>query len=358
MSLWTTLGFKQITYANNELPEIFPLAIREIDFVRTDVKNIFSRILTDVLERTTGIPEKQQSVLWDNCVASESTDGLVSMLAMAMSDKKDLFLVYKKELGLIRRADSQEEIKIRDDYKKQGKSSVGVFVSFKNYTRSDMVKLYSALEFCAVGGLHKSMNLSKAIQLKLTDLRASVGLSDSADVKTQAIAIAEGLKKGCDVMLDAKDTLETAKPDLTATNSAMEFIAKKQSFYLGMPASYITGEAAKGLGDSGLGEAKAIERGLKNYYFSVIKPVVEVVFSVTTQFKSEDFDQITSSLETLKTFELTSDEYLSKENKQIIVNKMFGLPEDEVGDEPVEVITSDPLADPTKKVPEADPVSA
>jgi len=29
-----------------------------------------------------------------------------------------------------------------------------------------------------------------------------------------------------------------------------------------------------------------------------------------------------------------------------------------VGDEPVEVITSDPLADPTKKVPEADPVSA
>jgi hypothetical protein len=72
---------------------------------------------------------------------------------------------------------------------------------------------------------------------------------------------------------------------------------------------------------------------LKNYFYAVIKPCVEAIFGVTLTFKSEDFDQITSSLETLKTFELTSEEYISSENKRIILNKLFGLPENSKGDE-------------------------
>ncbi len=138
-------------------------------------------------------------------------------------------------------------------------------------------------------------------------------------------------------MLDAKDLIETAKPDLSSTNSAMEFIAQKQSFYLGMPCSYITGEASKGLGDSGKGDAKAVERGLKNYFFSVVKPVIEAVFSVKATFKSDDFDQMDTALNVLKTFEITDEQYLSQENKQLIVNKMFGLDDDEEGDGEPEV---------------------
>ena len=44
----------------DELPDIFPLPIKQFDFVWIDVRNIYSRILIDVLERTQGIPEDKQ----------------------------------------------------------------------------------------------------------------------------------------------------------------------------------------------------------------------------------------------------------------------------------------------------------
>lgn len=322
-----------------ELPNIFPFSVTEPDFVTTDVTSVYAKILKDVLERTQGIKPEQENLMWDNCVASESSDGLVSMLSKAMCDKRDLFLVYKKELKLIRKADPREETLIREDYKLQGTSKVGTYISFKNYGLTDLIKIYSSLEYCTVASLSKNMNLSKAIQVKILNLRGSVGLSDRATAEAQALAIAEGLADGDDVMLDAGDTIETAKPDLTATEAAMVFINRKRSFYLGLPESYITGERPKGMGDSGSGDAKAIERGLKNYYFSIIKPTVEAIFEIKTSFKSENFDQITPALEAMKTFELTSGELISQDNKRIIMNKLFGLPEDEEGDAPEKVVT-------------------
>jgi hypothetical protein len=332
MGLSELFGFKSAG-ASDELPEIFPMPISQSEFVETDVVVIYSKILTDVVERTQGISADQMQALWDNCLPSESSDGLVSMLSKAMAAKKDLFLVWDKALTLLRVATQDEQKIIKEDYSKQGTSKAGVFVSFRNYKKTDMVKLYSSFEYCSIASLNKSMNLSKAIQFKMHDMRGSVSLADSGDVKTQASAIAKGLGSGKDVLVDAKDIIETATPDVSSTEKSMEFINNKRSFYLGMPASYITGEAPKGLGDSGEGDAKAVERGLKNYYFSIIKPVVEALFGTKTTFKSDDFKQLSTALDTLKTFELTSSEMISADNKRIILNKLFGLPVESKGDE-------------------------
>lgn len=347
MSLASFFGWTALENSSNEIPDIFPFSIVERDFVSTDIVNIFAKILTDVLERTQGLPEKHLPLLWDNCLASESQDGLVSMLSKAMAEKKELFLVFDPAVNLIRKAKPTEETLIKADYLAKGQSVVGVYVTFKNYSRTDMLKIYSVLEYCTIASLSKSMRLSKAIQLKFNELRSSVGLTDSEVAKGQGRSIATSLANGNDVMLDAKDIIETAKPDLTATQSAMEFINEKRSFYLGLPASYITGRAPKGMGDSGEGDAKAIERGLKNYFFSIIKPTVEAIFGVKLTFKSEDFRQISSSLEALKTFELTSDELISKENKNLIVNKLFGLPEDAKGDAPEKGLTPPGMGGPS-----------
>ncbi len=349
-SLWSAFGFSSAGDAG-ELPDIFPMPILKSDFIETDVINIYAKILTDVIERTQGISEQYQPALWDNCLVSESNDGLVTMISKAMAGKKDLFIVWNPALKLIRHADNKEQAQIKADYEKQGKSSVGTYVSFKNYKRTDMVKLYSGLEYCSISSLNKNMNLSTAIQFKMNDLRASVSLSDSSEVKAQAKTVATALGNGKNVLLDAKDVIETAKPEMDSVDSSMNFINQKRSFYLGMPASYITGVQPKGLGDSGEGDAKAIERGFKNYYFSIVKPVVESIFSVSTKFKSEDFRQLTSSLEALKTFEITSDEYLSKENKTLIINKQFGLDDSAKGDkvEPVKTEVKPPAAAPPVK---------
>lgn len=335
MNLLKALGFNGNMAGTpcEEIPDIFPMPILMAEFVTLDTQIIYTRILTDVLDRTEGLPEEILPMLWDNCVASELPDGLVTMLAKAMVAKADLFIVYDRSVKVVRAATSIEKTQIKADYEKANKSSVGVFVSFKNYKLSDMVRLYSALEFCAVSGLYKSGNLSKAIQLKISDLRASVGAMDSGKPQTQAVAIAKGLGAGRDVMMDAKDEIVTTTPDISAAQSSMELIAQKRSFYLGLPASYITGQQSKGLGDTGEGDAKAIERGLRTYFFSIVKPTLEAVFNVKSlTFESDDFRSLGSSLEALKTFELTSDDLVSREDKRTITHKLFGLPPETEGD--------------------------
>ncbi len=337
--------------AEVDLPVIFPLSLGEKDFVSCDVLNIYKKILTDVAERSDGLSEDHEQLLWDNCLASESSRGLITLLSWAMLEKCDLFLVVDTATGVLRRATDTEAAQIQADYKSKAESAVGVFVSFRLYTRTDMIRIYSALEYTTVAALNKAMNLSKSIQFKVSDLRASTALSDKAEAKAQGKAIATGLSKGLDVMLDAKDIIETATPDLSATNAAIEFLSEKRAFYLGLPCSYITGELNSGLGDTGQADAKAIERGLKAYYVSIFKPVCEALFKSKLTFKSDDFMQIATSIEVLKTFELVSDELMSAENKLSIINRLFGLDPDEKGGPVAEPPPSPPAIPAPPKAP-------
>lgn len=316
------------------LRDIFPIPILQQDFVTIDVQNIYSRILTDVLERTHGIPEEAKNLLWDNCLASDKQDGLLTMVAKAMVNKKELYLVYRKDLKLIRAATPTEETQIQNDYKERGESKVGVYVTFKNYIKSDIVKFYSTLEYCAVGGLWKQANLSKAILIKISDLRASVSLADASKAMSQAKNMADGLADGKDISMDAKDIVESLSPDLTATNSTLDLISKKHSFYLGLPASYFSGEGESStLSDTGKADSKAVERGLKPYYFSIAKPLIEGIFGVKTTFKSDDAEGLVAALNALEIMDRTSNEFLSLDNKTLVVNRAFGLEESQKGEQ-------------------------
>ena len=323
MSGLNFFGWQIGSSESDELPDIFPVLISRDDFIKTDIVTIYSKILTDVLERTNGLSDEQQSLLWDSCVKSEKAKGLITTIASAMADKKDLFLVYEKGINVLREASEDERRQIELDYKSKAESAAGVFISFKNYTRSDMIKIYSGLEYCNVGSLTKTMNLSKAIQFKMNDLRASTSLTDKDDVKRQAKAIAKGLGEGKDVLLDGKDSIETAAPDLTATKEAITLLNQKRSFYLGMPESYINGEQTGGIGTTGENDTKAIERGLKNYYFSIVKPVLKSIFKVDVTYKSQDFRQIDQGLEALKTFSLIDEALMSVEDQKKIIDQLF-----------------------------------
>lgn len=356
MSLATFFNWNAVP-TDSEIPDIYPMGIAEKEFVEADIITIYSKILTDVLERCQGLTDDQQALLWDNCVKSESSDGLITLLSKAMSDKKELFLVYeKKPVNVIRLATGDEAEKIRADYKLRASSETGIYISFKNNTRADIIKVYSALDFCTVSSLNKSMNISKAVQIKMADLRKSVGLADSAEVKTQGKAVATSLRNGKDILIDAEDTIETAKPDLTAVDASFSTINQKRAFYLGMPASYISGEQTRGLGDTGEGDQKAVERGLKNYYMSVMKPVLFAIFGVNITYKTQDFRQITQALEAMKTFSLCDEEFLTSENKKKVIEALLDIDPDDNKDttepEDLKDVTPDPLkivAPPDKK---------
>lgn len=322
---WYDFGLKSSSNSQDFARNIFPMPISQGDFTKIDLLTLYKRILTDCFERTQGIEETKQMLLWDNCLASEKQDGLITMIAEAMLKKSELFLIYDSATNVIRKATQAEENQIKADYKKTGESSLGIYITFKNYITTDIMLFYSMLEYCNIGSLWKLGNVSKALQLKFNDLRGSTSLTDSADLITQAKLLAKGLADGNDIMLDAKDILELLKPDLTANVSMQEFIDKKRSLYLGLPATYLSGDTTKGISDTGKSDSKAVERGLRGFYYSICKPLIDGIFKITTTFKSDDSEMLAAALETLKTMDLTTEEYLSKENKQLVVSKAFGF---------------------------------
>ncbi len=308
---------------SNEFPNIFPLPLPQVDFLRIDVETIYSKILTDTLERTHGLTSDEIKVLFDNCLGSEQQEGLITMLSKAMTSKTDLFLVYERAVNILRKANSMESAQIKLDYANQGESDVGFYISFRNYLRSDMLRLYSALEYCTIEALNKSMNIQKTIQVKISELRSSVSLTDSEVANLQAKAIADGMSQGKDVLLDAKDMIETAIPQLTAVNQSMTFINQKRSFYLGLPESYMVGIQTGGLGTSGENDTKAIERGLRNYFLSILKPVLESLFQKDVTYKSQDFRQVDLGLRALQTFGLVDDALISTDEQRKIIEILF-----------------------------------
>jgi hypothetical protein len=334
MALSDLFGFRLGGEVTPELPELYPMAVQESEFVRSDIEAIYTKILTDVTERTQGLSDEVVPRLWDNCLASETNKGLISLLAKAMAGKQDLFLVYIPNLSVLREATQEEKGKIQEDYKKNGKSSLGIFVSFKNYVRTDMVKLWSAMEYYVIHSLNKQTNLSKAIQYKIKNLRAAVGLADAAEAKAQAKAIAEALSKGQDCMMDGEDEIVTSTPDLTAVKEAIAFLDAKRCFYLGMPLAYVNGELTTGIGSTGEADTKGVERGLKQYYYSVFKPVVEQLFEAKTTFKSQDFRMLDSAVKALQTFELVGEGLISQEEKRLIVAKLLDFDPKKLKDAP------------------------
>lgn len=327
---WNFSFLARPTVSNLAIPSLWPLSLQKSFFVNADITATYTKILTDTVERTHGIPEKAEVLLWDNCVQDSSSQGLISLLVLAMLEQADLFLVYKPSIGVLRRADRAEEDKIRADYKAQGKSSMGVFVSFRNYQRTSLLRIYSDFEYCVHASLNKTLNLSAALQLKIKDLRSSVALVDGPIAQAQGSAIASALGEGNDVMIDSGDSIDTSQIDTSSAEKSLQFLDSKRAYILSLPVSYVSGIQTPGIGSTGEADTRAVERGLKQYFVSIIKPVCEALFGVKLEFRSQDFRDISSGLEVVKTLDVVSDDLISREGKRQLVQRVLGLdPEQE-----------------------------
>lgn len=327
-SIQSILGFgSKGSTSSHKLGTLFNLKISQENFTKTELQSLYNRILTDVLERTEGLDDNIQNLLSDNCLMSEIKKGPISLIAEAMFLKSEIFLVYEKSTELVRKADTAEQQQIKKDYIDKNSSDVGVYLSFQHFGVNDMLKLYADLKYVAIVSLNKNLNMSSAIQYKASELRASVAANDAGEIEKQAKKIVEALNGGNAVLIDGADSVETSIADLQAYKEARETIAEEQGLLLGLPKSYVMGELTGGLGDSGQSDAKAIERGLKTFYVSILKPFLEKFFDVKTKFKSENHTEITTATGVLETFEITDTDhvYLSQDEKKDIVKRMFGL---------------------------------
>jgi hypothetical protein len=312
------------TDASYSVKELYALSVAVDKFVTADLRATFTKILTDVAERSHGIKDKQWKLLFDSCIVTDVPNGLISLVVDAIIYKKDLFLVYKKGENVLRRATPLEERDIKDK-SKTGDLSAGVWVSFKNYDKVDILRTYTEIEFCVMQSLYKSVNLARAIQIKIKEMRSSVSLEDSSVAIAQARGIGEALREGDEVLIDEGDKIETSKIDIEPAKQTIMFLDGKRSFHLSLPQAYVNGTMTVGIGSTGEADAKAIDRGLKQYFLSIFQPIVEAVFDVDLTFRSEDTNQIRTAVEVHKSIELTTDELLSRETKQEIVAQLYDV---------------------------------
>ena len=319
------LSRKGSSTSNLVVDKIYKLSIAKDKFITADIISTYVKILTDVIDRTHGISEKAYDTFWDSCLESEVREGLVSLVAIAMAKCEELYLVYSPSTNVLRRATPEEKNVIKSDYEKDKSSSTGWLISFNGYYKTEMYRVYSELEYCSINSFNTIMNISKAVQIKVSGLRKTVSSLDVDAVVDQARGIADALRCGDDVMIDAEDVITNSTPEIGPTEKAVDFINGKKSNILGMPLSYINGELASGIGSTGDSDTRAIERGLKQYYLSIIEPILEMIYANKTEFRQSDFREITSKLETLKAFDLVGNEIISLESKQEIAAKMFDL---------------------------------
>lgn len=326
MFTWGKKLSGQTEAAKAALQDIFPLPIELRAFVEADLKTILKRILTDTIERTHGASDQIWShLLWDSCVASDGRDGLVTLLAETMLVRGEICLTYKRGTNVLVKADGATAAQIKTDYEAKGASPLGVLITFKNYDAVDLLRVYSTLEHCVLGSMHKTVNISKAVQIKIDKLRESVAAIDRAPIEGQAEAIADALARGVDVYLDGNDSIESATPNTDPIKEAVTFLNQKRAYVLGLPEAYIAGVLAGGLGGAGGADARAVDRGLKPFHISIIKPVLKAIWGVDTEYMPNDEAELLAAINVLKELDLVSDRYMTKQAKRKIIARVFNL---------------------------------
>jgi hypothetical protein len=165
------------------------------------------------------------------------------------------------------------------------------------------------------------MNVAKAVQLKINDLRKLVSDSDKGSPVKQGREIVSGLKEGRSVMLDVADKIEHSDVEMEATEVAIKFINGLISFYLNAPLSYVNGQLAQGISTTGESDVTAVERCLESFFNSVFKPVSDEIFKSDISFAGDDWRKLGAVANIMPVIESTS--LIDEEKKRALVDELL-----------------------------------
>ncbi|MDR2709178.1 MAG: hypothetical protein LBC07_04300 [Elusimicrobiota bacterium] len=312
------LSRKQETEFNVTFESPFTFPIDEINYLNIKLSLLFSKILRDCFARSEGISDKIKPLFWDTVVKAygkaNADKGLISLLSTAMAAQTDLFLIYKN--GVLRQADEPLEIEQIMQSFKNGNAKVGYWFSFKDFDLSKILRLLFSFQLAIMATTFTGLNVSKALQFKINDLRKLVADTESEMPTNQVKKINEGLKAGKSIVIDALDKIETTHIEMSSVESGIKFINGLIAEALNMPLSYVNGELTTGISTTGESDSIAIERGLESIFNSVFKPSVDEIFKLDIRFVSENWRILLSSGSALQTIESLSEDIVPLAVKQ------------------------------------------
>ncbi len=290
---------KAVTPTEYMLSCPFRFGMDEHVFIHLFMTNFYKKVLTDCIHRTAGLSAEQAATLWDNSVATAQNEGLITLLAEALYGKAELYLVYKN--GVVREADDQEKKLIQENRL----NDYGVCVNFTKYGLTDILRVFAGMLLAILQSAHVGMNVSKALQIGISNLRETVAEGNKEDAIAQAKAINDSLKDGKSILKDAADVISATQFDSEPMEKSLQVFFGLLSFFTGFNAAYLAGDLVSGLSGTGEGNEQAIERALANYFNAILKPTLDALFKVSVKFKSNNWRKLAEIASLLPALEAT-----------------------------------------------------
>lgn len=314
--------FKTLTGGTviTDLVNPYTLSVEQRIFVDFQTSLLYQKILKRCYAKSKGLSDDEARNLWDSVELSNAKYGTITLISNAMTAKKELILV--NDSGIVRVADNKEAEAIKKAYEEGKKTeNKSVYMNFSKYTMTDIIKVYMGLVYDIMSSAKTNLGLAKAVQIKINDMRKLIATSSSENPSEQAKAIAEALKDGKSVGIDAGDTIETTQLQTQPVVDGLKLVYGCLASLLGVSTSFVAGELTSGMAVTGEADVNANEEGIKDFFNSVFKPIHEKLFDKKITFKTDNWRKI-KEFATIIPF-VESSMYIEDEQKKELLKSIF-----------------------------------
>ncbi len=303
----------------------FDLSLSEKNFVDYMVSDLYQSILTMCFDKII-FPDAEQDFkdkitpsFYDNLSVEGINKGIIKNLAYGIVQNQKVFLVNASAGdNIIVRQGTQEELQKYE--KEQGNIKNQIQMDFTKYNQSKALKLFYSMIYWIIRATNTNVKISNSVLVKIAKLRELVAKEDADEVIKQAKEINDAIKKGNSIIADKDDTMERLEINSQATKDALDVAFSLVSGLIKMPLSFVNGELTTGLTQTGDSDNLAIERGLKNYYYTILKPCTEKLFETKTRFSSDNTAKLKTLIGILPQLELST--LLTDEEKRAIIEDL------------------------------------
>ena len=300
----------------------FKISLERDDFIKIKTENLYKKILHRCYSRTEGATDEIKiASLFDSKEKSGASNGLISLIAISMANKQEQAIVFKS--GIARIADFQEKEKIKTDYEDKGRSEDSVLINFQNYTLTNLVNSYYAMIYDILQSMNTQVGLAKALQIKISSLRATVSAAGKEEPIQQAKDVNEALTKGQSVLLDKNDAVETLTLNSDSVKNAIMLVNSQLATDLGVSLSFVNGELTTGMSATGEADSNADEYGFQDFFNSIFKPICDKLYGWNLRFVSDDWRYFSAMIGSLIIVENSA--LLSEDQKKAFADRLMPI---------------------------------
>ena len=303
----------------------FNLSLKETEFVDYMVSDLYQSILTMCFDKIIfpdaekDFKDKITPSFYDNLSVEGINKGIIKNLAYGIVQNQKVFLVNASAGdNIIVRQGTQEELQKYE--KEQGNIKNQIQMDFTKYNQSKVLKLFYSMIYWIIRATNTNVKISNSVLVKIAKLRELVAKEDAEEVIKQAKEINDAIKRGNSIVADKDDTMERLEINSQATKDALDVAFSLVSGLIKMPLSFVNGELTTGLTQTGDSDNLAIERGLKNYYYTILKPCTEKLFDTKIRFTSDNTAKLKTLIGILPQLELST--LLTDDEKRAIIEDL------------------------------------